>query len=139
MDIWSIIGGSFIVAVLIWPIVALYLAGKTSMDTFAIGAGVFALSIGAIEWMDGVFQDPHPSVFIAIGCLLIALGMVRPAIRWASSLVALVGFVVAAVTLYRFRGDEYQGTGSLILFLVFGLSWPWVFQRNGETFCSVRS
>jgi hypothetical protein len=121
MDIWSIIGGSVIVAVLIWPILALYLAGKTSMDTFAIGAGAFALSIGAMEWIDVVFEDPHPSVFIALGCLLIALGMMGPAMRWASWLVALVGFVVAVVTLHRFQGDEYQGTGSLVLFLVFGL------------------
>lgn len=121
MDIWSIVAGSFVVLVLLWPLVALYFAGKTSMDTFAVGAGVFALSVGAMEWIDVVFEDPHPSVFIALGCLLIALGMVGPAMRWASWLVALVGFVVAAVTLYRFHQDEYQGTGSLILFLVFGL------------------
>jgi hypothetical protein len=63
----------------------------------------------------------HPSVFISLGRLLIAVGIVSPAMRWMSWLVALVGFVVAAATLYRFKGDEYQGTGSLILFLVFGL------------------
>jgi hypothetical protein len=121
MDIWSIIGGTFVIAVLIWPIVALSLAGRTSRDIFAIGAGAFALSVGAMEWIGVVFQDPHPSVFIALGCLLIALGLVGPSMRVASGLVALVGFVVAEVTLYRFRGDEYQGTGSLILSLVFGL------------------
>jgi hypothetical protein len=92
---------------------------ENSIKVFAIGAGMLAVSVSAMEFLGVVFQDPHPSLFLATGIALIALGVSRPVPRWLPRLVAFWGFVIAAGTLYVFR-DSDQGTGSLILMPAFG-------------------
>jgi hypothetical protein len=92
---------------------------ENSIKVFAIVVGVLAVLVSAMDLMGFVLQDPQPSLLLAIGIALIALGVSRSVPRWLPRLVAFCGFIMTAGTLYLFRHSD-QGTGSLILMPVFG-------------------
>jgi hypothetical protein len=93
---------------------------ESSIKVFAIVVGVLAVLVSVMDLMGFGLQDPQPSLLLAIGMALIALGVCRPVPRWLPKVVAFCGFIITAGTLYVFRDSDYQGTGSLILMPVFG-------------------